>query len=75
MSSGSDRADGAPHGSRLSLDHGLRLGGALKVRAVLENHHTAPISEAEKVLFTFLEKVNADSAALRQEDVDAVPAL
>ncbi|WP_224249783.1 carboxymuconolactone decarboxylase family protein [Hyalangium gracile] len=46
-----------------------------KVEAVLENHHTAPISEAEKALFTYIEKVNLAPARIRQEDVDALKAV
>jgi alkylhydroperoxidase family enzyme len=41
---------------------------------VLENHRTAPIDEAMKALFTFIEKMNAQSNTIRREDVDAVKA-
>ncbi len=51
------------------------LGDEKKVQAVLDNPLTAPISEAEQALFTFLEKVNHAPAAIRQEDVDAVKAM
>lgn len=42
--------------------------------AVLEDHRTAPISEAERALFTFLEKVNRASPEVSEEDVEAVRA-
>lgn len=42
--------------------------------AVLEDFRTAPISEEEKALFTFLEKVNRASNEVTQEDVDRVKA-
>jgi alkylhydroperoxidase family enzyme len=38
---------------------------------VLEDHRTAPISAKERALFAFIEKVNADSTAIGQTDVDA----
>jgi alkylhydroperoxidase family enzyme len=44
------------------------------VQAVLDDYTTAPISPAEKVLFAFIEKVNRESASIRQDDVDAVKA-
>lgn len=40
--------------------------------AVLRDPRTAPLSEAEKVLFVFLEKVNENSTRIGQSDVDAV---
>lgn len=40
--------------------------------AVLEDYRTSPLSEAEKVLFGFLEKVNGTSPEIRREDVDEV---
>jgi alkylhydroperoxidase family enzyme len=42
------------------------------VEAVLEDYTTAPISDAEKALFAFLEKVNRTSNQIRQRDVDEV---
>jgi alkylhydroperoxidase family enzyme len=39
---------------------------------VLEDFHTAPIGEAEKALFAFLEKTNRASPELEQAEVDAV---
>ena len=50
------------------------LGDERKVQAVLENPDTAPLSQAERVLFRFLEKVNHESERIQQEDVDAVKA-
>lgn len=45
------------------------------VDAVLEDHRTAPISEAERVLFGFLEKVNGPAShQLTEADVDPVRA-
>lgn len=44
------------------------------VDAVLEDFRTAPISSQEKVLFTFLEKMNRQSNELRKEDVQEVVA-
>jgi alkylhydroperoxidase family enzyme len=44
------------------------------VDAVLENPKTAPISEREKVLLAFIERVNGASHGLRAEEVDAVRA-
>lgn len=40
--------------------------------AVLEDFRTAPISEREKALFAFIERMNRESATLRHEDVTAV---
>ena len=42
--------------------------------AVLNDYRTAPISEAEKVLFGFLEKVNRESYRIRAADVEQVQA-
>jgi alkylhydroperoxidase family enzyme len=39
---------------------------------VLKDHRTAPIESALKALFTFIEKMNAQSNAIRREDLDAV---
>jgi alkylhydroperoxidase family enzyme len=41
---------------------------------VLHDPATSPLSDAEKVLFGFLEKVNADSTQTQQSDIDAVKA-
>lgn len=46
------------------------LGDAAKVQAVLKDYHTAPISDAEKALFRFLEKVNRQSNQIRRGDVE-----
>ena len=40
------------------------------VAAVLEDYRTAPLSEAEKALFAFIEKVNADSPAINESDTE-----
>ena len=37
--------------------------------AVLENYRTAPISNAEKELFGYLEKVNSNCAEVEQADI------
>lgn len=42
------------------------------VDAVLEDFRTAPISDRERALFAFLEKVNRASNEVTQEDVDRV---
>ena len=39
---------------------------------MLEDFRTAPISEREKALFAFLERMNRESPLLRQDDIDAV---
>jgi hypothetical protein len=48
------------------------LGDSSKVEAVLKDYRTAPISEAEKTLFKFVEKVNKQSNQIRLEDVEEV---
>jgi len=40
------------------------------VHGVLEDFRSAPISEEDKALFAFLEKVNRQSNTIAQEDVD-----
>jgi uncharacterized peroxidase-related enzyme len=50
------------------------LGDEQKVQAILEDLDTAPIPEAERVLFRFLEKVNREPEHIHQEDVEAVKA-
>ena len=40
--------------------------------SVLKDYRSAPISEAEKVLFEFLEKVNRQSNCIRLQDVEEV---
>lgn len=44
------------------------------VQAVLEDFRTAPIPESEKALFAFIEKVNRQSNATSQADIDALKA-
>ena len=50
------------------------LGSRPLVTAVLQNYRTAPISDREKALFAFIEKVNRDSSRIRKEDVALVKA-
>jgi len=50
------------------------LGNRSLVTAVLEDYRTAPISDREKALFAFIEKVNRESSRLRKEDVEEVKA-
>lgn len=42
------------------------------VDAVLEDHNTAPITDPEKALLAYIEKVNNQCAAVSQEDIDAL---
>jgi hypothetical protein len=42
------------------------------VDAVLEDFATAPISDRDKALFEFLEKMNAQSNRIRKADIDAL---
>ena len=44
------------------------------VQAVLDDFRTAPISEREKAMFAFLEKMNRASTSLAAEDLAAVVA-
>jgi alkylhydroperoxidase family enzyme len=44
------------------------------VEAVLRDYRTAPISDREKALFTFIEKLNRQSSRLQKEDIDEVKA-
>ena len=41
---------------------------------MLEDYRTAPISDKEKALFAFIEKMNRESNRLRQDDVDEAKA-
>ena len=41
---------------------------------MLADYRTAPISEAEKTLFAFIEKVNGNAAGIVQADVDVMHA-
>lgn len=41
---------------------------------MLEDYRTAPIDDAQKALFAFIEKMNAQSNQIRREDVDRVKA-
>jgi alkylhydroperoxidase family enzyme len=40
------------------------------VRAVTTDYRTAPLSDAEKALFVFVDKVNGASATMTQDDVE-----
>ena len=40
--------------------------------SVLKDYRTAPIPEAEKAVFKFLEKVNRESNRIRSQDVEEV---
>ncbi|RJS16371.1 peroxidase [Corallococcus sp. H22C18031201] len=46
-----------------------------KVHAVLRDASTAPISDAEKALFAFIDTLNLRSSALGRSDVDALRAV
>ena len=46
------------------------LGDAGKVGAVLKDYNTAPISDAEKALFKFLDQVNRASNQITRQDVE-----
>jgi len=50
------------------------LGNRPLVTAVLQDYRTAPISDREKALFAFIDKVNRDSSRIRKEDVAEVKA-
>ena len=39
---------------------------------MLDDYRTAPIDSREKALFTFIEKMNVQSNALRREDIDGL---
>jgi uncharacterized peroxidase-related enzyme len=48
------------------------LGNSALVASVLKDYRSAPISETEKALFKFLEKVNRESNRIRSQDVQEV---
>ena len=48
------------------------LGDAALVASVLKDYRSAPLSEAEKALFKFLERVNRESNRIRSQDVEEV---
>ena len=48
------------------------LGDSALVASVLKDYRSAPLSEAEKALFKFLEKVNGESNRIRLRDVEEV---
>ena len=41
---------------------------------MLDDYRTAPISDAEKALFAFIDKMNRDSTSIGPADVDAAKA-
>lgn len=45
------------------------------MKAVLEDAASAPISEAEKALFAYVEKLNHEPASVGQEDIDRLKAV
>lgn len=42
------------------------------MQAVLRDYRTAPISDAERALFAFIEKVNHDSPSVSEADIAAL---
>lgn len=62
LTKGCSRRQGDAEGNRTLVD------------AVLRDYRTAPISDLEKALFAFIEKVNRESSRLRKEDVEEVKA-
>jgi alkylhydroperoxidase family enzyme len=44
------------------------------VDAVLDDYRTAPIGDAEKALFAFIDKMNRESTSIGRADVEAVRA-
>jgi len=50
------------------------LGNRGLVQGVLDDYQTAPIDERDKALFRFLEKMNAQSNRITQNDVDVLKA-
>jgi len=50
------------------------LGDRALVDAVLQDFRTAPIDEADRTMFAFLEKMNRESTQLQQADIDVVKA-
>jgi alkylhydroperoxidase family enzyme len=45
------------------------------VRAVLEDYTTAPLSDAEKALFAYIDKLTRYSGPIRREDVENLKQL
>lgn len=45
------------------------MGSETLVAQVLEDFRTAPISDAEKALFAFIDKVNQDSRNISEQDI------
>lgn len=44
------------------------------MQAVLDDYRASPLSDRDKALFAFIDKMNARSNRIRREDVDAVKA-
>jgi alkylhydroperoxidase family enzyme len=42
------------------------------VRAVLDDYRTAPIADKERALLAFVDMVNRNSTAIRQDDIDVL---
>ncbi len=51
------------------------LGDEEKVRAVVEDYATAPISDAEKALFEYIERLTIEPASIREEHVASLRSL
>jgi uncharacterized peroxidase-related enzyme len=50
------------------------LGSRALVDAVLQDHTSAPISAAERAMFTLIDKITSDSTQIRQTDIDQAKA-
>ncbi|MDQ2946146.1 MAG: peroxidase [Acidobacteriota bacterium] len=48
------------------------LGDRNVIDAVLEDYETAPITDPEKALLSYVKKVNDDCASVNQADIDAL---
>jgi alkylhydroperoxidase family enzyme len=44
------------------------------VQAVLDDYRTSPLDDRDKALFAFIDRMNAQSNQIRQEDIDTVKA-
>ncbi len=45
------------------------------VDAVLDDHRNAPISDADKFLFDFIERINTDSPSIEKSELDQLRSL
>lgn len=50
------------------------MGDRAQVDAVLDNYTTAPITEPERALLAYIQKVNCDCASVDQPDIDTLHA-